>query len=219
MTDAGSPEGGWTAWLADWNAELLAALDLDTRNAFLDPARIRPLAERGQLGSPPAGAEALARLEARLGMPLPPSYRSFLAASNGFVQAGMIVPGLLPAASVGWLRDAEPDLVEAYDDPAIADTAELLRSALLISERELIGTAVYLLDPRRPATDGEWPAILFAHWSPEVDPYPSFAALMEAERASLKAAASPGLRPPGPLAGPAWPGLRHLLSWIFRGSR
>lgn len=54
----------------------------------------------GWLGFPGAGEEEIAALEDRLGTRLPPSYRSFLRASNGFLQPGVIVPRLLATDEV-----------------------------------------------------------------------------------------------------------------------
>jgi hypothetical protein len=220
VTDAAGPAGGWAAWLSGWNEELLAGLDLERHNAFVDPARVRPLAERGWLGAPPATEAELGALEARLGIPLPPSYRSFLAASNGFVLPGCFVPALRSTESVEWLREAMPDLLDAYANADAGDDAALLQAALLISEQELVGTAVYLLDPRRPDADGEWSALLFAHWAPGAEAHRSFLGLLEAERANARArgAGEPCGHPDGPGAGrlPARNGLRDLLRWIFR---
>ena len=59
-------------------------------------------ARRGYCPCPlaPAGDEAISRAELRMGLHLPPSYRSFLRTSNGFNHLGPHVARLLPVAQV-----------------------------------------------------------------------------------------------------------------------
>ena len=57
-----------------------------------------------------------------------------------------------------------------------------LAGCLQVSDVELVGTAVYLLDPASRGPDGEWEAYVLAHWIPGVDRYPSFLHLMQAQR-------------------------------------
>jgi cell wall assembly regulator SMI1 len=64
----------------------------------------------GWLGFDGADEGRLAALEERLGVRLPPSYRAFLAASDGFVHIGPFMWTMRTTAEVAWLRDAEPDL-------------------------------------------------------------------------------------------------------------
>jgi hypothetical protein len=78
----------WTPWLRDFSRELLERLDLGEDSAFRDPRVTSELVAGGWLGSPAADETALAAAEDRLGARLPPSYRSFLATSNGFPPAG-----------------------------------------------------------------------------------------------------------------------------------
>jgi hypothetical protein len=186
----------WTEWLAGWSREQLAAHD--------------PVASRS-LGAPGATDDALRALEGRLGVALPPSYRAFLQASDGFLQPGMIVPRLLRADEVDWYRAAHRDAIDAWatgagdDDPV----APALAAALQVSAEERVGTAVYLLDPRVVGPDGEWEALHFAHWVPGVERHASFAALMASERATLAA-------PPSPPAPSGWQVALDMVRWIFR---
>ena len=53
-----------------------------------------------------------------------------------------------------------------------------LRQTLEISYDE--DSAVYLLNPRVVSAGGEWEALVFATWSPEVERFPAFAAMMQA---------------------------------------
>lgn len=207
----------WEPWLREWNRELLARHDPTEYNAFVDPLVTPAVLASGWLGSPGVTAGQLAELEARLGVTLPPSYRSFLRASNGFLQPGVIVPRLLPAHEVMWLREADPDTIDAWTvagsrTGGVADPdgfEQYLPAALKVSARETVGTAVYLLNPRVAGPDGEWEAFFFAHWVPGARRFPSFRALMQAELEDLLAPAPPP--PPGRLRT-----FMNALRWIFR---
>lgn len=206
----------WEEWLRTWNRGILARYDPTKYNAFVDPRVTPEVVASGWLGSPGASEARIAELEARLGATLPPSYRSFLQVSNGFLQPGVIVPRLLPAEEVTWLRDVEPETIEIWTEGLSspggldADVPERrLSTALRVSARETVGTAMYLLDPRSVNADGEWEAWFFAHWVPGIDRFPSFRALMQAELDKLLA---PPLPPP--------PGRAQtfvdVVRWIFR---
>lgn len=173
----------WTAWLGEFNRELLSRLDLEEYNAFRDPRVTAELVAGGWLGSPPADEATLAAAEDRLGTRLPPSYRSFLATSNGFLQPDLFVPRLRSAQEIGWYGDLDPESAATWAEFAEEDEATgRLAGCLQVSDVEVVGSAVYLLDPTSPGQDGEWEAYFFAHWVPGVDRYPSFLALMEAQR-------------------------------------
>jgi hypothetical protein len=188
----------WQRWLAEWNREILAHYDPTEHNAFVDTTLVTPaVLSSGWLGFPGASEAQLAELELRLGVTLPPSYRSFLRASNGFLQPGVIVPRIFSAKEVSWLRDIDPGTIDAWTDAspdAVVDPDEFVQylpTALQVSARETVGTAMYLLNPRVTTADGEWEAFFFAHWVPGVRRFPSFWALMEAELQDLLAAAPP----------------------------
>ena len=207
----------WEPWLRHWNRELLARYDPTQDDAFVDPQVTPAVLASGWLGFPGASEGQLAELEARLGTTLPPSYRSFLRVSNGFLQPGVIVPRLLPASEVAWLRELDPDTIEAWTDVAsrtggVADSDSFERylpTALQVSARETVGTAMYLLNPRVMSADGEWEAFFFAHWVPGVRRFPSFRALMQAELEDLLAPAPPP--PPSRLQT-----FMDTVRWIFR---
>lgn len=201
----------WVEWLDGWTRELLAAHATDPRPAFFDPSATPDVLASGRLGAPGASEAELRALEARLGVALPPSYRAFLQASDGFLQPGVIVPRLLAAREVDWYRVAHGDTIDAWGSGAGDDdpVAAALGAALLVSAQETIGTAVYLLDPRDVGADGEWAALYFAHWVPGVHRHASFRALMEHERATLAA-------PPPPPPPSRWWTTLDALRWIFR---
>jgi len=171
----------------------------------------------GWLGFPGVSEEQLAELELRLGVTLPPSYRSFLRVSNGFLQPGVIVPRILPANEVGWLRDIDPDTIDVWTEgmsrtDGVADPdafEQYLPTALQVSARETVGTAMYLLNPQVASAEGEWEAFFFAHWVPGVQRFPSFWALMQAELQNLRAPAPPP--PPGRVQT-----FVDAVQWIFR---
>lgn len=71
----------WESFLKQWSKAILDSMDQEERHLL--PQEV--LAS-GWLGYPGATDEELARVERRIGMPLPPSYRSFLTVSNGWRQ-------------------------------------------------------------------------------------------------------------------------------------
>lgn len=173
----------WAAWLRDFNRELLDQLDLGTPSAFRDPRVTHELVATGWLGSPSADDSRIAAGEERLGAELPASYRTFLAASDGFLQPDLIVPRLRATDELAWYGDADPESAAtwaAFAEPG--DPLGRLAGCLQVSDIELVGTAVYLLDPVSRGLDGEWEAYLLAHWVPGVERYASFFDLMEAQR-------------------------------------
>jgi len=198
----------WKATLQAWNQVLLRDLrfedyqDSPEQLTLLDLSR--KVVESGRLDYPPATREDIARAETRLNRRLPPSYRNFLLASNGFRLPGNLVPRLLPASEIDWLRVRRPDVIEdwkstlqaAYEfeakatrrprwrrlpDPADDPFVKELQAALLISEMEAGGSAIYLLRQVYIAPEIEWEAWFFADWVPGVNRYRSFWHLMEAE--------------------------------------
>jgi HEAT repeat protein len=169
----------------------------------------------------PASKAAIDVLEARLGVELPPSYRAFLAHSDGahaFPGWGVVrwggstepSIGLLPAASVGWLRDLDPGLANWLGDLAPDDGTDAWGHPNFDSrspERDYLvadgtndpvdakgGQLAYalavsvnvdgyttLLDPMVVDADGEWEAWEFGTKLPGAQRHSSFAALLEAD--------------------------------------
>jgi hypothetical protein len=216
MTELEATVHDWEEWLQTWNRKLLARYDPTKYNAFVDPLVTPEIVASGWLGSPGASEAQIAGLETRLGTTLPPSYRSFLRVSNGFLQPGVIVPRLLPIEEVAWLRDVDSETIEIWTEglsgspESNADVPERrLSAALRISARETVGSAIYLLDPQSVNAEGEWEAWYFAHWVPGVDRFPSFRALMQSELDKLLAP------PPPPPPGRAKTFV-DVVRWIFR---
>ncbi|MGW5162362.1 SMI1/KNR4 family protein [Nonomuraea wenchangensis] len=127
---------------------------------------------------PPAGELEVSRLEERLGVSLPPSYRQFLLFSDGW---GVEEYSLAPVAEVGWLRDLWPSTITAWTSPGCeqlpsvpddryfvygkeqdqhAVRLEYLPDALLVGQWD----GDLLLNPHVVTSDGEWEAWLLAAW-------------------------------------------------------
>lgn len=92
------------AFLERWTAEWAAAPST-REEAEEDGADWLEEIETG-LGFPPADEERITALERRLGAKLPPSYRSFLAVSDGWRPAGIAVHLMGTTEGVHWHRDA-----------------------------------------------------------------------------------------------------------------
>jgi hypothetical protein len=187
------PTADWEVFLADFNRELLASPKLRNR---LPPEVV----QSGWLGFPGASEAELARAEARIGAPLPPSYRSFLQFSNGWRPTGFFIHRLWSSADIAWFKERHLEWIDAYTEPAadarpISDEEyfvygkdqdsckfreEYLQTALEISDTG--DDCIILLNPKIVAPDGEWEAWSFANWHPGARRYRSFRELMEEER-------------------------------------
>lgn len=181
----------WNTWLKEWYDLLIEKLDPE-RYPRHDAATINAV-RSGWLGGNPASEAQLQALEQRLGKRLPPSYRQFLRASNGFFQPEMLVPRLFAIDEVEWYRVHNQDTIDiwqAIEDETTGSVtedeevffAQFLPNMLEISATELVGTAVYLLCPERINAVGEWEAYYFAQWIPGATRYTSFWELMQKER-------------------------------------
>jgi hypothetical protein len=80
----------------------------------------------GWIGRPGATEAEFEQLERRLLCKLLPSYRSFLATSNGFGPISCFIYNLRSVDEVNWLVNEEPELVEMWEeDPTPMDIPEL----------------------------------------------------------------------------------------------
>jgi hypothetical protein len=131
------------------------------------------------LGEPPASEQQIAALEGRLGRTLPPSYRSFLAASNGFEQQSHFIYRLYGTDEVDRFSVRNPEETKIWAE-VYQNRHPNLASWLQISD---IGDCAFvLLDPDEVSPDREWPAYFLASWSPGLVPsYPNFREFMEKE--------------------------------------
>ncbi|MFF0746354.1 SMI1/KNR4 family protein [Streptomyces sp. NPDC004111] len=166
----------WHGFLDRWQAEWVPPYGEDEEYG---PGAVR-------LGRPGADEAAISLAEQRLGTRLPPSYRGFLAASDGWQveqTAGVHVLG--GAADIDWSGDPY-GLTEVYqesldDDPSEQDVllAGMWQRALQLETESDMTLA--LLDPGDRDEQGEWALYVYKGWSGSYpDRYPSFRAYMEA---------------------------------------
>ncbi len=123
--------------------------------------------------NPPSSAEMLEATEARLGVRLPPLYRSLLSLSNGIMDVpnDVSVPSLLPCDRIAWMRDVDPILLDTVDTESAEHDHEPIRPepwdlgddrpcTACLPDTLVIGqhpTGGYiLLDPHQVAPSGEW---------------------------------------------------------------
>ena len=177
----------WKRFLTDWSREALQwdefIEDFKTGESLFyaeehpdmsPPAEIPP----DWLGYPGATETQVAEAEARLGITFPPSYRQFLAVSNGWRGLMTDVDHLYSTDDVDWLRVRDPYMIDlalaldlnqctdeeyvAYDEHG-ADIHACYRSryvptALQISTRKWGLGDIWLLNPQVVSADGEWEA-------------------------------------------------------------
>ncbi len=149
------------------------------------------------LASPPASEAEVADAERRLGTRLPPSYRGFLLASNGWSLRDDSIHQLGAAHEIGWFGDPfgmTPMYQESLDERATEQQVLLAgmweRALQLETDSDM---SYALLDPGDTDEDGEWALYVYHGWSGEYPTrYPSFRAYMQrryesfhAERAQL----------------------------------
>ncbi len=185
----------WRLFLEEWSQEILA---------YDDEYRLELPAEviaSGWLGYPGATEEQIAQAEGRLGTRLPPSYREFLAVTNGWRRTSPFIDRLwstdeiewFPVRHQGWIDDLRS--VEPVDGPTpfseeeylvygpgqntLLAPLEYLETALDISD--LGDAAVYVLSPQVVTAEGEWEAWFMAAWSAGASRYRSFWELMHQE--------------------------------------
>ncbi len=130
------------------------------------------LPDEQELG-PPAAEADLRKLEARLGRPLPPSYRAFLSLHDGWRMAS----GAMDLLSVREMLEGPVAAgIRKWQDTARRAGDAAAAEGLVIGLSSVTATRL-LLDPRRPDADGEWPVI--QHCKGEEGEYPSFLAWLE----------------------------------------
>lgn len=182
----------WHALLIRWNRLLLADEEI-THGLPLETIRA------GWLGYEPATDESIRRAEQRLGTTLPPTYREFVRASNGWQWAGRFIARVRPVEEVEWFvshnRDwAEMEIEVSNELEPVADDEyfvygdaqlrtsirpEYMLTALQVSD--VTESTVLLLNPAIQTPAGEWEAWFFAAWAAGADRYPSFWDMMESE--------------------------------------
>jgi hypothetical protein len=186
-------EAEWKGFLTDYNHDLLSYEEVVETLP-------RKLLKDGWLGYPGAPEAEIAAAEKRLGTRLPPSYRAFLAVSNGWRYASISIFDLLPVAKLAWFREKSQDWIDAYVGPSaelprlsdkeyfvygdkqdcVKFRTEYLQTALQVSAEG--DSAVVLLNPEVVTNEGEWETWFFANWLPGACRYRSFAEWLADER-------------------------------------
>lgn len=160
----------WHEFLGRWQEEWVPRPDAD-EDENGEQTLVRP-------GLPGADEAAIVAAEERLGRRLPPSYRGFLAASDGWhVDQTAAIYQLGGAADIDWFQDPY-DMASLYepdpgDDPREEDVllAGMWQRALRLETDSDMSHA--LLDPGDSDQDGEWALYVYKGWSGEVpDRYP-----------------------------------------------
>ena len=184
------PISDWSSMISDFEEKALASSHFQDYVED-DPDRYGPAMESGCLSNPGAAKAEIEALEKRLGKQLPPSYRSFLAVTNG-----LVLPfegfDLWPVEKVDWFINTEREWAEVWhQDFAVPDDlyfqygdnqdcihfrAEYLKTALQISSTQ--DGYVLLLNPEVVDEDGEWEAWLFGNKLPGAYRYRLFTDLM-----------------------------------------
>jgi hypothetical protein len=184
----------WRPFLERFSRLLLASDDIR------EPLSANVVAG-GWMGYPPASEVQLCDLESRLGVRLPPSYREFLATSNGWRATGFAIYDLFSVDRVEWFRTLNLDWITIYEEgdlpplsleehlvygkeqDCVRFRVDCLRSCLQVSG---VGdSAVYLLNPEVRTQEGEWEAWDFASWYPGAHRYRTFWDLMQCAEKSL----------------------------------
>ncbi|MFF2349573.1 SMI1/KNR4 family protein [Kitasatospora sp. NPDC058115] len=159
----------WRSFLVRWSEEWAGACP--------GPEELRAGDEEAWrarwLGFDGAPADRLAAAETELGCALPPSYREFLAVSDGWRHAGGFVYRLAGTDGARWHRDAYG--LSEYDDE---DGTQGMWERALQLDVESDATLV-LLDPGDVDADGEWAVYCHASWrAAPPERHPSFKAFM-----------------------------------------
>ncbi|GGV28793.1 cell wall assembly protein [Streptomyces griseoflavus] len=171
----------WDRFLRRWQDEWVPSED-DAEELADGGLTLADLA----VAVPPAGEAEIAAAEERLGTRLPPSYRQFLGASNGWRLDGGSIYRLGGAHEIGWFGDPF-DMTSIYERGLTERSTEqevrlagMWRRALQLETDSDMSYA--LLDPGDTDEDGEWALYVYKGWSGEIpDRYPSFRAYMERE--------------------------------------
>jgi hypothetical protein len=151
----------WREFLSDYSSRFLTSRHLreaesDGRAPYLLSETQR---EAGWLGYEPASEEAILASEERLGVRLPPTYRNFLLASNGWSSIGDL--DLLKVEEIGWFAECSPELLEAWSSPGLeffAEELKVLKRCLLISNDDGGSGGNWLLHADSVGENGEWTA-------------------------------------------------------------
>jgi hypothetical protein len=174
----------WGKLLIEWNEAVFHSPLADQL-----PSAVR---EQGWLGRPGATMDQLQKLENRLQVTLPPSYKSFLQFSNGWywVSVGRLYR-IWSVEEVDWFSVRNQDWIDAWEeDPNLGPISDELLNELLeepkymrnsLEVSELGDSEILLLNVKKCGEDGECDAGSLANWYPGISDYGSFWNLMQHE--------------------------------------
>ena len=186
-------ESEWMAFLTEFNRELLSYEEVVQDAAPED-------LKKGWLGFHGVDVAEMIATERRLGIRLPPSYREFLKASNGWRYPSISISYLRPLNKLALFHEQNQEWIDAFvrpsaDLPRIPDEdyfvygkkqdcvkfrPEYLQTAWQVSDVD--DSAVVLLNPQVVTPEGEWETWLFANWLPGAVRYRSFGEWLAQER-------------------------------------
>ncbi|KOV94990.1 cell wall assembly protein [Streptomyces sp. NRRL B-1140] len=169
----------WRSFLLRWSGEWADSLPEDETRTADDEAAL----QARWLGFPPASEERIAAMEQRLGRRMPPSYREFLAVTDGWRHAGGFVWLLAGTESARWHDDASglactfEEYLDEDAEPEERREADIWRRGLQL---DVESDATYvLMDPEDVDEDGEWAVYTWASWRAEPpERHAGFAAFM-----------------------------------------
>ncbi|MFF7893207.1 SMI1/KNR4 family protein [Streptomyces sp. NPDC007907] len=177
----------WRSFLLRWSGEWADSLPEDEERGEDDEVA----RQTRWLGFPPAPEERIAAMEQRLGLRMPPSYREFLAVTDGWRHAGGFVWRLAGTRDLRWHEDPSwlAELFEDYegedengrdagDEPGEPREGDPGRRALQL---DVESDATYvLMDPTDVDENGEWAVHTWASWLAEPpERHASFLAFMQ----------------------------------------
>lgn len=107
------------------------------------------------------------KLEEKLGVTLPTEYKKFLSITNGIEIPSYTEPNFVATENVMWLKNALPELIDAYSFDDEYSVGKELKNSILITEID--AEQYFLLILPTPKTD--WKFWKFANWIPGEEPY------------------------------------------------
>jgi SMI1 / KNR4 family (SUKH-1) len=193
----------WNLFLRKLSQDFLERLE-DSEFASL-PSEIIDTKWLGYAG---ATDTEISAVEERLEITLPPSYRSFLAASNGWLNLDNLSGKLLSTQDINWLALRKQEVINDWiagvemgggstpvpdheyvvygDEQDVTSIRnEYLQTALEVGGD--LNQGLLLLNPKIVFENGEWEAWFFAHWLPGANRYRSFQELMQERHKTLLA--------------------------------
>lgn len=183
----------WHELVTQWNQHLL-------KYSWARWGQPEEVLASGWLGYSGATETELVAAEKCLGTQLPPSYRAFLAISNGWRAVNPLISDLWPAQLIDWLANTHPEVItiweQAYKGIVVSDEdyfrygehqdpafmrVEYLSTALEIGGQQDYENGLFLLNPQVKTAEGEWEAWMFAPWIPGARRYRSFLEMIQEE--------------------------------------